>query len=152
MPERRWDVLTRLIREHGYGVGAEVGILRGRMLNELLTDNPGLRMYAVDIESTPEAERVFRFHRARVIPLRGDSVEMASKVADGGLDFAFIDADHSEAAVRADIEAWRPKIRRGGMLMGHDYDHKRHIGVKPAVDGIFDRVTAHDDFVWTVEL
>jgi len=150
---RRWDVLTRIIREHGYGVGAEIGILRGRMLNELLTDNPDLRMYAVDIEITPEAERVFRFHRARVIPLRGDSVEMAAEVMDGMLDFAFIDADHSEDAVSRDIAAWLPKVRSGGILTGHDYDNPLHVGVKPAVDAEFgSRVKTFRDYVWAVEL
>ena len=148
---RRWDVLTRLIRQHGYSVGAEVGILRGRMLNELLTDNPGLRMYAVDIETTPEAERVFRFHRARITPLSGDSVEMASEVIDGTLDFAFIDADHSEDAVSRDIAAWLPKVRSGGMLTGHDYDNPLHVGVKPAVDAKFGRrVETFPDHVWVV--
>lgn len=148
---RRWDVLTCLIREHGYGVGAEIGVLRGRMLNELLIDNPDLRMYAVDIEATAEAERVFRFHRARVTPLRGDSVEMAAEVVDGALDFAFIDADHSEDSVSRDIAAWLPKVRPGGILAGHDYDNPLHTGVKPAVDTEFGRrVETFADYVWVV--
>lgn len=35
-------------------------------------------------------------------------------------DMVFIDADHSYAAVRKDIEFWKNKIAAGGLLCGHD--------------------------------
>jgi len=37
------------------------------------------------------------------------------------LDLVFIDGDHSYVAVREDIQAWRPFLRPGGILAGHDY-------------------------------
>ena len=40
-------------------------------------------------------------------------------VADG-LDFVYIDACHEYSAVKADIAAWYPKVRVGGVLGGHD--------------------------------
>jgi predicted O-methyltransferase YrrM len=40
---------------------------------------------------------------------------------DESLDGVFIDADHSYEAVKKDIADWIPKIRRGGILAGHDY-------------------------------
>lgn len=50
------------------------------------------------------------------------SVHAAERFSDGSIDFAFIDAAHDEASVRADIRAWRPKVKRGGTLAGDDYN------------------------------
>ena len=41
---------------------------------------------------------------------------------DESLDAVFIDADHSYGAVKMDIENWMPKVRKGGILAGHDYN------------------------------
>ena len=65
------------------------------------------------------------------------SVEAAESYRS--LDLVFVDADHAEASVRADIAAWLPRVRHGGVLAGHDYgsayDGTEHWpGVKTAVD------------------
>jgi hypothetical protein len=51
-----------------------------------------------------------------------DSVLAAERYEDQSVDACFIDADHSEAAVKSDIAAWLPKIKPGGILAGHDID------------------------------
>lgn len=48
------------------------------------------------------------------------SVDAAGAISDSSCAFVFIDADHSYESVRADIRAWRKKVRRGGILAGHD--------------------------------
>lgn len=59
--------------------------------------------------------------RANFIQL--DSVT-ASRVFDANsVDFVFIDDDHSYEAVKAGVSAWLPKIKPGGILSGHDYNH-----------------------------
>jgi hypothetical protein len=49
------------------------------------------------------------------------SPEDASSFPDGSLDLVFIDGDHSYDACKADILAWGPKLKAGGILSGHDY-------------------------------
>jgi predicted O-methyltransferase YrrM len=46
-------------------------------------------------------------------------------------DLIFIDADHRYRPVRRDIRAWRPLLREGGILSGHDIGWP---GVRKAVD------------------
>jgi predicted O-methyltransferase YrrM len=55
---------------------------------------------------------------------------------DESLDGVFIDADHSYEAVKLDIQNWMPKVRKGGILAGHDYT-SAWPGVIRAVDEIF---------------
>jgi len=63
-------------------------------------------------------------------PHQYDSAEAAALFRDGSVDFCFVDADHSYAAVARDIAAWWPKVRPGGVIGGHDW-HMR--GVRRAV-------------------
>src|SRR3990167_9310002 len=71
-----------------------------------------------------EAERMF-IERTKDVPniikIKKTSVEAAKDFPDGSLDAVYIDAEHDEENVRADIRAWRPKIKPGGILSGHDW-------------------------------
>jgi hypothetical protein len=37
------------------------------------------------------------------------------------LDFIYVDANHTYQAVKDDIKLWYPKVKSGGIVMGHDY-------------------------------
>jgi predicted O-methyltransferase YrrM len=54
-------------------------------------------------------------------PVVGLSVEVSKQYADDSLDFVFIDGDHRYECVLADIRAWLPKVKAGGVIAGHDY-------------------------------
>jgi len=78
-------------------------------------------------------------------PLKMKSLDAASRFGDRSLDFVFIDASHEYENVKADIIAWLPKIKPGGVLAGHDYyvdgpDWKP--GVKRAVNEEFSEFEA----------
>lgn len=66
----------------------------------------------------------------RVKTLQMDSVEGAKRFADYSVDFLMLDGDHGLEAVRADLAAWLPKMKAGGMISGDDYLWP---GVKQAV-------------------
>jgi hypothetical protein len=72
---------------------------------------------------------------ARYTVIAGTTLEAARGLGDGPFfDLVYIDADHRYEAVKADIEAWLPKIKPGGILAGHDYSND-HPGVRKAVNG-----------------
>jgi hypothetical protein len=56
-------------------------------------------------------------------PVRASSTEAANLYEDGSLDFVFIDAAHDYDNVKADIAAWFPKVKEGGLIGGHDWGH-----------------------------
>jgi predicted O-methyltransferase YrrM len=81
------------------------------------------------VESNVEAAGLDDYVNVLVAP----SIEAAKTFLDGSLDFAYIDAAHEYDAVYADIRAWWPKIKQGGVMAGHDYS-RRGPGVIKAVD------------------
>jgi predicted O-methyltransferase YrrM len=145
--------LSRLIASLGFTKGAEIGVWKGKWSARLCKDNPRLHMLCVDLWSTyatyddsrnqepaltaafQEATKILSQYNTTI--LREASVKAAATVADGSLDFVYVDANHGEAFVRADLEAWVPKVRPGGIISGHDYiwrAEKPYIQVKAAVD------------------
>lgn len=64
----------------------------------------------------------------RPVDGRYRAVEMTSLAAsqlydEQSLDLVFLDAAHDLENVRADITAWLPKIKKGGVIAGHDWHH-----------------------------
>ena len=65
--------------------------------------------------------------------IKSHSLEAVKKYEDESIDFCFIDGSHEYSDVKADILAYLPKVKKGGILSGHDYD-KIWSGVIQAVD------------------
>ena len=68
--------------------------------------------------------------------------EAAERFADGSLDFVYVDASHKYADARADIEAWWPKVKAGGLMAGDDY----YNGYVPLAGDTFGVKDAGDEF------
>ena len=135
---------------NGHLCGVEVGVLRGNLSRRLLTYLPDLLLYMVDSwpggndgkstvgghlggrKDRATALEVTEFAADRRVVLQGDSRTMALEVPDGALDFAFLDAAHDYDNIAADIKAWAPKVRPGGLVCGHDLDNP--IAIHDGVD------------------
>jgi hypothetical protein len=65
--------------------------------------------------------------------LISDSLAAARLFPDESFAWVHIDARHDYPSVRADIEAWAPKVQSGGWLSGDDYDEHWWPGVVRAV-------------------
>ena len=77
-----------------------------------LTDN----LYEKFLSNMASLSNQFTAHKMKT----DDAVSLFE---DASLDGVFIDADHTYEAVKRDIENWLPKVRKGGILAGHDYVH-----------------------------
>jgi predicted O-methyltransferase YrrM len=55
----------------------------------------------------------------RIIPLRGESTAIAASFGSS-IALLFLDGDHSYEGVKADVDAWWPKLRPGGIMAMHD--------------------------------
>ena len=151
------------------GLIVEVGAYRGRSSIAIASGLPdGSHFLVVDTfddrGTVTEAERDsstslanMRQHETnlRRVGLRAGGYELADSVAASArwsdIDWLFLDASHDEASVRADLCAWLPKIRKGGVISGHDYDTSWP-GVIAAVDDLLGRVNRGPGSLWWKEI
>jgi hypothetical protein len=161
----------------------EVGTYLGRSLCSLgeVVERSGKRIAIVGVDtcrgSGPEGWRGKDFHAAAVCEGGGtfagalhrnlldcgfgdkvqlviaDSVSASRLFSDASLDWVHLDARHDYASVKADIEAWLPKIRRGGWLSGDDYDERKWPDVVKAVGDLLPGATmwSNQQWRWVVE-
>jgi hypothetical protein len=139
--ESRLDLWTRFVNQTGARNVAEIGVYRGRFAARLLNDCPGITTYYMvdpwrNLEdwnkpantSDEVFEGYFResmertsAHEAKRVVLRGTTVEVIDRVADGSLDFAYIDGDHTLRGITIDLVRVFPKVRQGGWIGGDDF-------------------------------
>ena len=137
------DDMYRLFAELGYTTGLEVGVEKGKNAQTMFEIIPGLKLYGVDSYlQHPQASYAYhatlrhwdegylqnckdqclsRMKGKNFVLLEGFSEDVARKVKDNSLDFVYLDADHSYDFVMQDLILWGRKIRKGGILSGHDY-------------------------------
>ncbi len=82
-----------------------------------------------------------------VQPFPCKSLEAVDYFHDGEFDLIYIDADHNYQSIYADIMAWLPKVRSGGILCGHDCEVK-YSQLSPAIRrSLNDNINDGKDFM-----
>lgn len=66
--------------------------------------------------------------------IKGDHSQLVHNYEDGWFDYVYIDSDHRYEQTVRDIAQWWPKVKKGGILAGHDYSDIEAYGVVAAVD------------------
>jgi len=61
------------------------------------------------------------FAEKRRVILRGKTTDMIDQIADGELDFAYIDGDHTLKGIAIDLIRVYPKVKAGGFVGGDDF-------------------------------
>jgi hypothetical protein len=125
-----WDGRRlNLVDNYGSGVTSEktsarfyidIANINGTTIRELHRSNCEARL-AADVSRG----------RARIVV--SESTAAAAEMKNSSLDFVYLDARHDFMGVVADIQAWWPKVKVGGVFAGHDF-----------VDGEF----PEGDFFW----
>lgn len=161
MIKTRKDLPQYLNNHNLLGYGVEIGVLKGEFSTHILRNWKGLKLYLIDswryiqgnidLNNTckdDQGENLAQTFRAiyefgdRAVLIRDFSVNASTLFNDKYFDFIFIDANHTHAAVIADLESWWPKLKPNGIMMGHDYTdglwnysgNMVSFGVKSAVD------------------
>jgi predicted O-methyltransferase YrrM len=141
----------------------EIGSWKGQSTKALLEASVGL-VHAIDHFNGSKTDESFGFaqvqdvykqfmdnvgHYPNLRVHRMSSEEAVKDFDDGSLDMVWIDADHSHEGCSRDIDLWLPKVKKGGLICGHDYGVCS--GVTTSVDNRFDGVGLIDT-IWYKEV
>jgi hypothetical protein len=146
--------LPDYIKKSGFKKICEIGIRRGGNFHNMLKANPEFAV-AIDIwkedgvlsrndacfsqEALDELYESFceSVKDRNVKVIRDYSFEAVKQFDDNYFDFVYIDGDHSYEGTKRDIIDWYPKVRKGGILSGHDFGNpgnkRMKFGVTKAV-------------------
>ncbi len=139
----------------------EIGVFKGCSFSYLVVEaiNSGKKFDLVAIDAFPW-EGLKESFLENMKPLEGhyrllaggDSFDRAKDFEDESIDFLFIDANHTYEFVIKDIKSFLPKMKKGGVIAGHDYN-EHHPGVIQAVNEVFTNVNYDPkEDVWSVNL
>jgi hypothetical protein len=127
----------------GHLVGVEVGVDVGAHAEALLRYCPIQVLHLVDPWPNIERKgycdgRLSRF-RGKYEMLRMTSLEAAAVIKRGdstmdGIDFVYLDQEHDRASVAADLAAWWPLLRAGGVLGHRNYVENRGAPLDMAIE------------------
>jgi hypothetical protein len=133
------DELPKFFVDRGYKIGAEIGVYKGEFTEKLCM--AGLKIYAIDPyivykdyrkhpKELPYDELFInatnRLSQYDCTFIKKTSMEALEDIADGSLDFVYIDGNHSFPYISQDIYEWNRKVRVGGIISGHDYFNDNH--------------------------
>jgi len=121
------------------GKAVEIGSYSGEgtvvianYFKEVMAVDPWLNGYDINDVASQQCPMKFVFEafQERTTPLgnvlysRSKSLDALQLFKDGELDFIYIDGDHRYEGVLADLNGWKPKLRTGGVMAGHDWSFK----------------------------
>jgi hypothetical protein len=156
IPDSNRDDFAKFLYDNGFIIGAEIGVNKGEYGQILCA--AGLTMYGIDcwenyVGYKRTGQYVSKYEEA-IENLKGlnytiikqYSADALDAFDDGSLDFVYIDANHTLPYICQDIFGWERKVRRGGIIAGHDYATIAGFGEKddPKVfDGCHVKIGVH---------
>lgn len=111
-------------------IGAEIGTDKGVNAKNILENLSIQKLYLIDPyedtlskKSEKSAKKMLRKWKNKIIFIKKRSSDAVKDIPDN-LDFVYVDGDHSYEVVNEDIKDYYKKIKKGGILSGHDIDQK----------------------------
>lgn len=165
LPGGRWIGLARLFAELKFNVGAEIGVETGAYSEFLCKANPDLKLYSIDAwtayagwndyNSQDRLDEVYEGAKKRLAPynceiIKAFSMDAVKMFEDNSLDFVFIDGAHDLRSVIDDISSWSKKVRKGGIISGHDFFRSKGPYINHVVDAVSVWTYAYKIVPWFV--
>lgn len=113
------------------GIVAELGVNKGDFSEEIweitkpqklhLVDAWGSERYHLGLRKVIESKFQDQITSDKVVINQGLSTDMSLGFSDNYFDWIYIDTDHSYEVTKAELQAYKAKMKPGGIIAGHDY-------------------------------
>jgi hypothetical protein len=116
------------------GTAAEVGVANGRFSKAILEHNHPQTLYLIDAWHMGSSSaygdaglvlvkrQLIKEIEAGVVKIcRGMSWDMLEQLPNASLDWVYIDASHDYDSVKKDLNVAITKVKKNGLICGHDY-------------------------------
>ena len=143
--KEKWEAIENFVKENNYERILELGVGTAETTERVLKSCDKLMRYYLvdpyyDKPEIPERLQKVLDSNNNATFFRQSSKEAIVEIEDRSLGLVCINANHLYEHVKEDIALWFPKLKRGGIICGHDYDVPSWEGVKRAVDEAFENV------------
>jgi len=141
--------MTMFLKQHfktGDLVGLEIGVGAGENALNMTQELPVKKLFLIDpyvpyLEHGRQLNYQGKDRTAKdklgnfneTVFIRKPSNEAHDDITEP-LDFIYIDGNHNYVNVKQDIENYYPLLKKGGVIGGHDYLHRKVLEVCQAVD------------------
>ena len=151
-PKLYYSMVSMFDNEEFAEIGCDCGQSSCFIGVEIINQNKNIKLNLIDTWgdvdlNNPNGYDSYDLFRKNIQPVKdklGDKINIikdysvnASKLFENeSLDFIFIDACHDYECVVDDLNAWFPKLKKNGIIAGHDY-YAGFYGVEKAVNEFF---------------
>ena len=156
------------------GIFVELGTWKGKstsfIVTEIINRKRKIDFYAVDLfrnDENMDKKEIIAYGKTYSIydeykkntehlsshykTIISDSSKASNYFDDESVDVIFIDAGHTYESVKADIISWLPKIKKGGIISGHDYRESWKDDVIKAVNEILGKPDFIENECWFIK-
>jgi hypothetical protein len=140
---------------HALQMLKHLDIKRLYLIDPFISYGPGMHgVFAnteVALRCKEDAQKRLESFSDKIVWIFEYSDKAVNKIQDEELDFVYIDGNHRYEYVKKDIELYYPKVKKGGLISGHDYK-KNEPGVIKAVHESFasNKITTMYRWEWWV--
>jgi len=131
--------LASMFKDKGLNIGVEVGTYKGEFAEVLCQKNENLVLKTIDpyrilfeepwtvkFEEMEGMENLYSSASKRLASykcqiIKKESLEAVRDFDYESIDFVYIDGSHEFDYVMADIIEWGKRVKKGGIISGHDY-------------------------------
>jgi GT2 family glycosyltransferase len=156
--------ILNILRKDNFDIGVEIGVQYAINAKNILANNLAKSLYGIDPYNSKhqaisplkdQDEEIYQYAMEQMQPygvryfhIRKTSNEALFNIR-GTIDFVYIDGNNSKQYYTDDLYYWYPKVKKNGVVIGHNYNHPSFVHNVRIVNDYFGGVPhTEEGYIW----